>query len=379
MTSLIPFTPGRGPERLVVGGWYDTAGGLPNTASLAMWDGSSWASMGTGWTGTTRGSIWSAAVWNGRLYVGGGVVNTQPAPAPPGTGWPIGGVPWQGMASWDGQSWASHVSSMTGFSPYIGSLLVFNDGSGEALYAAGRFTGINGVAGTAQIARFNGTTWSSVGGGLTSTTVTAGLEAMTIFDDGRAPALYVAGTAVFGTGLPTCNVAKWNGTSWTALGGQIGTGRLTCISSFDDGSGPKLYIGGTAMPQISYIARWEGGAWTPVGGGVTGGAIPPSNFPSVFGMGRWQNKLYIAGNFVQLNNTTAANGVAAWTACTASCYANCDSSTGTPILTANDFQCFLDRVAAGESYANCDGSTGTPTLTANDFQCFLDLYAAGCS
>jgi hypothetical protein len=39
----------------------------------------------------------------------------------------------------------------------------------------------------------------------------------------------------------------------------------------------------------------------------------------------------------------------------------------------------MDRFAAGRSYANCDGSTGTPTLTANDFQCFLDAYAAGCS
>ncbi len=60
------------------------------------------------------------------------------------------------------------------------------------------------------------------------------------------------------------------------------------------------------------------------------------------------------------------------------CYANCDASTGSPLLTANDFQCFLDRFAAGESYANCDLSTGNPSLTANDFQCFLNTYAAGC-
>jgi uncharacterized membrane protein len=61
------------------------------------------------------------------------------------------------------------------------------------------------------------------------------------------------------------------------------------------------------------------------------------------------------------------------------CYANCDDSTGAPVLTANDFQCFLNQYAAGQSYANCDGSTGVPSLTANDFQCFLNKYAAGCS
>jgi hypothetical protein len=60
------------------------------------------------------------------------------------------------------------------------------------------------------------------------------------------------------------------------------------------------------------------------------------------------------------------------------CYPNCDGSTGNPRLTANDFQCFLNSFAAGESYANCDGSTGVPALTANDFQCFLNAFAAGC-
>ena len=34
------------------------------------------------------------------------------------------------------------------------------------------------------------------------------------------------------------------------------------------------------------------------------------------------------------------------------CYANCDGSTGAPLLTANDFQCFLNKYAAGNTYAN---------------------------
>jgi len=65
--------------------------------------------------------------------------------------------------------------------------------------------------------------------------------------------------------------------------------------------------------------------------------------------------------------------------CSTGCYANCDGSTSIPLLTANDFQCFLNEFAAGNMYANCDGSTAAPTLTANDFQCFLNAYAAGCN
>ncbi len=63
----------------------------------------------------------------------------------------------------------------------------------------------------------------------------------------------------------------------------------------------------------------------------------------------------------------------------APCYANCDGSTGAPKLTANDFQCFINKFAANDTYANCDGSTGIPALTANDFQCFINKYAGGCS
>jgi hypothetical protein len=60
------------------------------------------------------------------------------------------------------------------------------------------------------------------------------------------------------------------------------------------------------------------------------------------------------------------------------CYLNCDGSVVYPILNANDFQCFLNKYAAGDPYANCDGSTTPPVLNANDFQCFLNEFAAGC-
>lgn len=62
-----------------------------------------------------------------------------------------------------------------------------------------------------------------------------------------------------------------------------------------------------------------------------------------------------------------------------SCYANCDGSTTAPVLSANDFNCFLNAFAAGDSYANCDGSTTAPVLSANDFNCFLNAFAAGCT
>jgi hypothetical protein len=60
------------------------------------------------------------------------------------------------------------------------------------------------------------------------------------------------------------------------------------------------------------------------------------------------------------------------------CYANCDASTGSPVLNVADFTCFLQRYAAGDAYANCDGSTAAPALNIADFTCYLQSYAAGC-
>jgi hypothetical protein len=60
------------------------------------------------------------------------------------------------------------------------------------------------------------------------------------------------------------------------------------------------------------------------------------------------------------------------------CYANCDGSTGAPILNVNDFVCFNNLYAAGSPNANCDGSTVAPVLNVNDFVCFQNKYAAGC-
>jgi DNA-binding beta-propeller fold protein YncE len=61
------------------------------------------------------------------------------------------------------------------------------------------------------------------------------------------------------------------------------------------------------------------------------------------------------------------------------CYANCDGSTTPPVLNVQDFSCFLNAFASGESYANCDGSTTEPVLNVQDFSCFLNAFAAGCT
>jgi hypothetical protein len=44
-----------------------------------------------------------------------------------------------------------------------------------------------------------------------------------------------------------------------------------------------------------------------------------------------------------------------------------------------DFGCFLNAFANGDTYANCDLSTIPPVLNVQDFGCFLNKFANGCS
>lgn len=60
------------------------------------------------------------------------------------------------------------------------------------------------------------------------------------------------------------------------------------------------------------------------------------------------------------------------------CYANCDGSTGTLVLTPSDFTRFLSKYRAGDAYANCLGLTSAPIFTPAQFTCFLGKFRAGC-
>jgi hypothetical protein len=316
MTSMVVFNPGSG-DRLVVGGFYDTAGGTPNTASLAMWNGSSWEALGTGWTGSTRQSVWSMAKWNGRLYIGGGVVNQPPL---------IAGQPWSGMASWNGQTWQTHISSIVGFSPTVFAMRVFNDGSGEALFVAGRFTAINGTS-AANVARFDGVNWTALAGGL-PTSQTGDMEAMTVFQ-GK---LHVGGSPTTPAGQPQASVASWDGQGWTSVGQSLG-GRTTALAVFNDGTGDALYAGGTAQPGVGYIAKLVAGQWVMVDGGVDA---------SVFGMNVVGNRLYIGGSFLNVNGQPSKR-IVARVGCP-TCYADCN---GDGVLGLADFGCFQTKFALG--------------------------------
>src|SRR6185503_10408989 len=77
--------------------------------------------------------------------------------------------------------------------------------------------------------------------------VTGGVGALAVFDDGSGPALYLAGDFNTAGSLPVRDLARWDGSSWSAPGvfaPDTGASTVHALTVFDDGSGPALYAAG---------------------------------------------------------------------------------------------------------------------------------------
>jgi len=193
--------------------------------------------------------------------------------------------------------------------------------------------------------------------------------------------LYAAGDFCnCGTGPPepAAFIARYDGTSWQTVGPTVGMNApVRALQVFDpDGPGPlpPLLIAGGAFTQAgstpaSGIAAWNGTSWSALGPGTDG---------RVRALAVWNNQLVVAGEFYTAGGLVSP-GLAFW-GCPQqpTCYANCDQSTVSPILNINDFVCFLQAFAALNPWANCDASLTPPALNVDDFVCFIQRYAAGC-
>jgi len=246
---------------------------------------------------------------------------------------------------------------------FVSALAIYNN----ELVAGGRFRAAGGQPAN-QVARWNGSSWATLGAGIGVDAFTA-VYGLAVYNN----ELIAGGAFRSAGGQPADYIARWNGSGWAPLGSGMGP---NCTEPWCMSVGAlavynnELIAGGsftTAGGQpANYIARWNGSSWAPFGTGLDDAA-------SAFAL--YNDELIVGGWFTTAGGQPAAH-LARW-GC-APCYPNCDSSTLAPILNINDYVCFNAAFAAGGSYANCDGSTAPPTLNVADFICFLNQFAAGC-
>ncbi len=293
VTSLCTFDDGSGPA-LYAGGNFFTAGGIP-ARCIARWNGAAWSALGSGIGNTNADVVWALEPFDD---------GTGPALYAAGSFAVAGGRPARNIARWNGKLWSAVDN---GTDDVIYRLKSFADTNGAFLYAAGRFFSA-GVIDARALARWNGKAWSAVGSGLTFPTED-GCTGMGIFDDGVGASLYVSGAFIAAGGVPTQHIARWNGSTWSAVGGGL-DGVAWDLTGFDDGSGTALYAGGffsgAGGSAASNIARWDGHAWRPIGTGVELDPSDPDIYQTVVfslqplndgdGLG-----LFLGGHFITID------------------------------------------------------------------------------
>lgn len=204
-----------------------------------------------------------------------------------------------GIARWNGVTWSA-VGNGIGLSGPP-----FGQGAGMAIavlpngdvVVGGLFDRVDFTA-AANVARWNGSAWSALGGG-----VNYNVNALCPLANGD---LLVGG----GFSSPAAGIARWNGSTWTSLGAGIG-GSVSAIVVMPNGD---VVVGGNfstagGIPAAN-VAKWNGSTWSPMGAGFTPGA---GLLGVVEALAVMPDGTLVAGGWFGLSGTTAVSGVARWT------------------------------------------------------------------
>ena len=229
-----------------------------------------------------------------------------------------------------GGAWAALGTGLNGTVNALASWDADNDpANGALLVAGGEFTTAGGAPAN-RVAIWNGATWAALGTG-TSGTVRALCEYDEDRDGPNPPRLFIGGQFDTAGGVTVNNIARWDGTAFTAIGpvGNVGVGptpaaMINAFAVFDpDFAGPlprTLFVGGLfnragAIANANHVAQWNGTEFLALSGGgsngVTGGAMTMVNAFTVYDPDASGNSdvpaLVIAGQFSQGGNVAGSN------------------------------------------------------------------------
>lgn len=241
---------------VVAGGDFEGAGGVVAT-KIARWTGAAWAALGTGMRGSVIPGQPTRVYALVTLPNGDLVAGGQFATA--------GGVIANCIARWNGTTWSPLGTGLSGPWPVVYALAVLPNGD---LLAGGQFLAAGGTAAN-NLARWDGTSWSAFGGGTSSTLpLTPGqVEALLVEPDGSV--IVCGGFNTVGN-TPANHIARWDGVAWSALGSGTDMA-LYALARLPNGhlvaGGAMNTVGGA---NIFRIARWDGSVWSSLGQGVSG-------------------------------------------------------------------------------------------------------------
>jgi trimeric autotransporter adhesin len=200
------------------------------------------------------------------------------------------------IARWDGSDWSSLGDGLNGT---VQVIALSPDGS--TLYAGGSFTTAGGQPAN-HIAMWDGVSWHPLGDGVSGT-----VQDITIASGPQGIAgVYAAGLFASAGGQSVKNIARWDGSAWQVLGSGLNSYVYALASGVDQGGRPVVYAGGnfqkSGSTNLGYCAMWDGNEWLPLGSGVNN---------AVHSLSFCHGNLVVGGNF-SLAGGKASIHIARW-------------------------------------------------------------------
>ncbi len=204
----------------------------------------------------------------------------------------------------DWQGWSRAGQQGKNMDTTVKSLIVYNND----LVAGGTFESA-GCKRVSRIAGWNGTSWDSVGCGLQSGWPLE-VYALTVYSGNLIVGGNFTGVGCW-PGIPANNIARWNGSSWAALGsgitGGLPTTRVYALTVYAG----KLIAGGNfnlaGGVTANCIAQWNGSLWSNLAQGMSAFFY----IPSVYALAVYGSDL-IAGGTFDTAGVAPANHIARW-------------------------------------------------------------------
>jgi hypothetical protein len=293
------------PGRLFVGGRFRVAGGRP-AAHIAGWDGTNWFPLGPGLDGPVRKIV----AWGTNLVVLG-TFPGQPDTVPPqvriwnGSEW---STPLEGLVELV-HDLVVHAGDLCVISTVRGpgspdrfSLFRLESGrwtpvgqplpSRDYVALASGPSGLHTVLGNAVL-RFDGTNWTQVGPRFNDS-VSCLLD--------TATGLYAGGAFRLG-GAGRGGLARWSGTQWLNVGGGLGPGEFYSGVSRLAADGTNLFAAGYfTLPggtNITRLARWNGRSWSQA---ARLEFYPGAEESRINAMAVGDGEIFVGGDFLRLDS-----------------------------------------------------------------------------
>ncbi len=190
---------------LYVGGGFSQVG-TTAASSVAKWDGTNWSNLGGGLN--VGGVVASLASWNGTVCVVGSFTGA-------------GGNTSSNFVVWNGSAWSAIGTGLSSAGLRAVS-------TGTNVYVGGNFGAAGGVLAN-FIASWDGAQWSGLGtpGRLN------GVQGFVFALGSDGQNLYAGGTFSYAGPNKAANIARFDGTNWYSLGGGLNFG-VNCIALFDN-------------------------------------------------------------------------------------------------------------------------------------------------